>query len=607
MKNVDFLVFLRLPSIFYSSVRLLILIMALFTLSARGNTVWCGPVVTGSGSGSDSNDLESITSVNNSWPVTAGGQLNLCGTFTNINQELNITASGTPGNPITIYFEPNAQFVAPYWPSSQEGGSVGGAITIVSQNYITIDGGLNGLIEATQNGTGLKYQVASTGIGTSSCSYLTVKNLSILGMYVRTSDSDEASGASEGVGISDDCATPPYGITNYMVTNCIITDAYTGIDADYGMGENYIFVRNTISRCNWGGRCGDRGSGSTMTNLVIAGNNFSNWTNWDDPANDDYHHNGFFGWAVSGGQLMSAVVYGNKVGPNYGGAYSTSGIYFQGNVANMSIYNNVFFCNPNDGPADGMITIGYNSGYGPYIIANNTFLGGGTSSAMAAGGVGNTNFVYNNLAQSCTFIVDNYGANCVQNTDYNFGYNLVGGEQYAYGSSGNYSFYSFAQWQALGLDLHGADTLNPLLNSDGTLQPGSPMVSLGKNLYSYFTNDFAGNPRPATGNWTVGAYQVASTAIQASLAASPSNSSVSISNPVILGSSTPAATLTWSSGNATNVTLSGFGAVPLTGTTNVTYSQTTNYTVTATGANGTNSASATIVVPAAPTNLKASP
>lgn len=604
MKNVDSPAFLCRSSMLYPAALLAILMLALFTLPVSANTVWCGPVATGNGSGSDSNDLESIASVNNSWPVSAGGQLNLCGTFTNINQELLVGASGTAGNPITIYFEPGAQFVGPYWPSSQEGGSVGGAITIVSQNYITIDGGQNGLIEATQNGSGLKYQVQSTGVGAGSASFLTVKNLRILGMYVRSSTSDEApSGSAGGTGVADDCATPPYGITNYIVTNCIITDAYTGIDADYGVGKNYIFIGNTISRCNWGGRCGDRDSSSTMNNLVVANNNLSNWTNWDDPANDDFHHNGFFGWAVSGGSLLSAVEYGNRIGPNYGGAYSTSGLYFQGNCANMTIYNNVFICNPNDGPANGMITIGYNQGFGPYFIANNTFLGGGTSTGIEVGGDGNTNHVYNNLGENCTFIVDNYGDNCVQVTDYNFGYNLIPTEEYAFGDNGTYSFDSPSQWFAHGFDAHGSASINPLLNSDGTLQAGSPVASSGTNLSSYFNTDIIGNPRPATGNWTVGAYQVESGAPIVSLTAAPTNSTVTMTNPGSLSVPPLVATLTWSSANATSATLSGYGTVPLTGSTNASPSQTTNYTLTAISANGSNSASVTVVVPTPPTNL----
>lgn len=609
MKTLVCPTFVRLPSPFCSLALLPILMMALVTLPARGNIVWCGPVATGNGSGADSNDLESIASVNNSWPVTAGGQLNLCGTFTNINEELNVSASGTPGNPITIYFEPNAQFVASYWPSTAEGGAAGGAINIMGQNYIVVNGGANGLIEATNNGSSLQYQTSSAGVGASSSSYLTVENLRIIGMYVRTKDSDDApAGNAGGIGVQNICVAAPYGITNFMVTNCTIVDAYSGIDSDYGTAcKNYIFIGNTISRCNWGGRCGDRGNGSTITNLVVAYNNISNFTNWNDPASDDFHHNGFYGWAESGGVLEGALVYGNLIGPNYGGAYSTSGVFFSGQDENIWIFNNIFVCNANDNPADGLITLGYDAGYGGTILfANNTFLGGGSTVAIAFGGP-SRNLVYNNLAENCTFIEDSCGCGGTNIFNYNFGYNLIPGEEYIWDGS----FDTFAQWQAVGFDLQGSDTINPLLNSNGTLQTGSPMDLAGINLSSYFTTDFAGNPRPPTGNWTVGAYQVASGtggAPAISLADTSSNSIVSMSNPGSPTNCTPTTViLTWSSANATNVTLSGFGSVPLNGSTNSSPSQTTNYTVTATGPGGTNSAIVTVPIPAAPTNLKASP
>lgn len=476
---------------------LLPLIMGFFAFSAGGQ-IYVAQAAQGTGDGSSAANAHSLAWLNqtanwNSGPGTVqpGTIVNLIGTFTN---ELDILGSGTESHPITIYFEPDAQFVASYWPPLWWGG---GAVTIKAQNYIVIDGGSNGLIEATNNGTSLEYQTGSAAVGAASSSYLTVKNLTVKGMYIRTSDTDEKGGL--GIGVQDVCTVSPYGITNFIVTNCVIRDAYIGISSDYGPAcENYTFIHNTISRCNWGGNCGDRGTRATMTNLVIANNNICNFTNWDDPVHDDYHHNGFYGWAESGGTLESARVCGNTIGPNYGGAYSTSGVFFSGNVSNILIYNNVFLCNPNDAPADGMITT-LNS-----IVANNTFIGEGAGNAIAV----SARTLYNNLAVNCTFVLDNYADTGTLVADYDYGYNLTRGAEYSYATGGTSRFDTFAQWQALGFDMHGSDRINPLLNSNGTLRAGSPMVSAGTNLSSLFTIDAAGNPRPETGNWTVGAYQV---------------------------------------------------------------------------------------------------
>ncbi|HXB59048.1 MAG TPA: hypothetical protein VNU95_05770, partial [Candidatus Acidoferrales bacterium] len=90
------------------------------------------------------------------------------------------------------------------------------------------------------------------------------------------------------------------------------------------------------------------------------------------------------------------------------------------------------------------------------------------------------------------------------------------------------------------------------------------------------------------------------------LTAAPTNPVVSLTNPLQL-TNVPIAMLTWSSSNATQVTLTGFGSVPFNGSTNVSPLQSTNYTITATSASGTNSASVTVYVPGAPQNLQVGP
>jgi hypothetical protein len=599
MKNMDCPAFKRLSPVLSPSVLLAVLFMTL-GVSPLGAQIYVAQTAQGTGNGSSPANAESVawlnqaTSWNNgSGTVTPGTTVYLCGT---ISSPIAVQASGTAGNPITIYFEPNAAMISPVWSYS---GVFGGAFTIPNQNYITIDGGSNGLIEATANGTGLTYQTNCCGIGAGSASYLTVRNLTIANMYVRTSNTDQAGGGGSGLGfgVEDTCNYSPYGITNFTVNNCTISNAGCAIITDYGPGANYYFISNNISYINWGIEVG--GGGHYITNLVVAHNDIYNFANWDNPANGYYHHNAIFEQDEAGATQYCAYIYGNIVGPNFG-ADATAG--FQAITAgNNYIYNNLFISNTNDAPDDAMITTD-----GSIFVANNSFIMGGIGIAI---GVAGNATVYNNLGVNCTFIDDayaNYGGITI---NYNYGYDLVTGLGYSYGTGGSVSFQTFSQWQALGFDLNGSDSVNPLLNSNGTLQLGSPMDSAGTNLTSYFTNDFAGNPRPPTGAWTVGAYQVTLTAAASvSLSASPTTPVVSASNPLNVGvSNPPTATLAWSSANATNVTLSGFGSVPLNGSTNASPSQTTNYTITATSANGTATTNVTVVIPTAPTNLIGSP
>jgi hypothetical protein len=109
----------------------------------------------GAQSGADSNDCQTIAWVSaftgngpinwGSGPgqITAGDTIHLVGTISNM---LSLMGSGTPGNPITVYFEPNAMFSAPTLPNN--GRWIAGNVS-----NMVIDGGVNGVMQLTDNGT----------------------------------------------------------------------------------------------------------------------------------------------------------------------------------------------------------------------------------------------------------------------------------------------------------------------------------------------------------------------------------------------------------------------------------------------------------------------
>jgi hypothetical protein len=450
--------------------------------------------------------------------ISAGDTAHLCG---NITTTLTVQASGSAGNVITILFESGAKMSKAAW-------SRIGAITISSKNYITIDGGatgiiggptgnvsfVNGIIENTDNGTGLGNQVDSVGINATNASYFTVKNLAIYNMYIRTAGTEQNSYGGGVLNIAE-----ASNITNFTVTNCIIHDAGVGISSDYGnAGSNYTFSYNTIYNTNWGGRTGDRNSSSRMNGLYVHHNKLYNWTNWDAPTDIGFHHNGFYGWAESGGQLTNAYVYANEIGPNYSNSLngynsSTSGIFFSGNVSNIYIYNNLLLAHTGGPPANGMITAWNNNGYSGINIYNNTFIGNGSGNAIY-GGMGNgTYFIKNNLAFGvATFIVFNSSASSTLVADYNFGYNLRPGQEYSKSATSSSSFKNFAQWKSLGYDVHGSN-VNPLIDSNYRLTANSPGRDSGTPLDAYFTTDKDGTPRPQGPGWDIGAYEYATSQI----------------------------------------------------------------------------------------------
>lgn len=452
----------------------------------------------GDGSGSSSDNCKPVSVVNASWPASPGDIVHLVGTITN---SLTIGGSGNYGNPVTVLFETGSKISAPFFSS--------GAIYLSGKSNIVIDGGSTGLIEATGNGTGMNFQTNSVGIAAFVSSFFTVRNLTIRNMYVRTNDSDESVANGYTVGIEVSANTAPYLLTCVTVSNCVISDASVGIKSDYDAGcSNYTFIGNTISNVNWGGNCGDLRAGSTMDNLVVANNQISGFSNWNDPSNNLYHHNGFYGWAESGGSLRNYIAYGNRIGPGWGGGYQTSGLFSSGNISNIFFYNNVFIANTNESWANGMIFIWQSEGsIGNFKVMNNTFIGGGLSLAVSLFSPQAPILLRNNLVsgvKSAVAVFSDTGA--LLQSDTNIFWNLNNSQAFSFSSSWSANYKTFSQWNALGYD-YNSITNNPSLNSDVTLRAGSSAIGAGANLSGTFTTDYLGNARPSSGPWDIGAFQ----------------------------------------------------------------------------------------------------
>jgi hypothetical protein len=478
-------------------------------LSAKAIDFYVAQTATGNGSGSNSNSCMALASVNSSWPAGAGDTIHLVGTLTNT---LTVQSSGTAGNPITIHFEPGCVMTSPCWSNN--------AINITGYSYVVVDGGSNGLITATDTGSGLGHQDASAGVAIKGAKFVTVENLAINNLYVRTNNADESGGyggqRGDGVFVSPDNGNPCANIT---ISNCIMHDVGVGGFFFYysGVCSNYYFVNNTVYRCSMGAMCGDGNRGSVLLGFTCSNNHIYSFSNWDDVVGDDYHHNGLYAYAYSFGSLCSNVVFNaNHVGPGFG-QYSTAGLYLSGNCSGALICNNVLVANAGDAPNDAFIYLELQQGSGsPYLVGNcgiynNTIMGGGGGIGIMLWGVSGTNYIKNNVASGvATFVSYIYNLTNTLVSDHNLGYGLNTSQAFSYSATFTSSFHSWAGWQAQGYDALSVNA-NPLLNSDGSLQVGSPAIGAGANLSSIFTADCAGNPRPAIGNWTIGAYQYGNT------------------------------------------------------------------------------------------------
>ena len=246
--------------------------------------------------------------------------VHLCGTFrgTPGQQLLKAHGSGWAGHPITIKFETGANLSAPYW-SNQ------GAINIERVSYITIDGGANGVIQNTDNGTTRHYHQQSKGIRAAFCTGCTVKNLTIQNLYVRTSPTD--------LSVSQE-TTCVYGHeSNYFtVSHITCHDAVWAVIAD---GNRFTLDTSNLYRVDHGLASGPA---HQVGGYSIHDNHFHDTANWDSP-NNYYHHDGIHMWGKNGGAITSGSIYNNTFDGDFG-VNITAHIFLQDSIRNVHVYNN---------------------------------------------------------------------------------------------------------------------------------------------------------------------------------------------------------------------------------------------------------------------------
>ena len=113
------------------------------------------------------------------------------------------------------------------------------------------------------------------------------------------------------------------------------------------------------------------------------------------------------------------------------------------------------------------------------------------------------NIIFNHPSSSACIEIDPSAVNSA--SDYNCLYGTPNVGMYTGGGV------TFPQWKGLGFDVHSI-TNNPLFvnatNGDFHLQSNSPAIGAGVNLSALFTGDLAGNTRPRTGAWDIGAHEL---------------------------------------------------------------------------------------------------
>lgn len=231
--------------------------------------------------------------------VGPGTTVHLCGTFTGTagQQLLTVQGSGSSGNPITIKFESGTLLTAPYWSNT-------GAIIASGVSWITVDGGVGGIIQDTANGSTLAYHQASTAINALPCNNCEFKNLTINNLYVHSGTACEI----------DDTQVNAIKFSgqNVLVHDNTIHDVGWSIWDDYGNNDtNHQIYNNDVSHSDH--TIIFAGNGLTGVNLgeQIYNNHVHDFSNWDT-SNNCYHHDGLHAFGSPSSPKMSLYVYNNQ-------------------------------------------------------------------------------------------------------------------------------------------------------------------------------------------------------------------------------------------------------------------------------------------------------
>jgi hypothetical protein len=438
--------------------------------------------------------------------IQPGDTVHLVGTFTS---GLAIQGSGAPGNPITIYFEPGAQFVAPYWTK---------AIDLNSRSYIVIDGGVGGLIAATDNGTLLGNQKDTIGIsgGLSTGNNVEIRNLIISNLFYKVvltnGDPRNLQPTIRAIFLGFN------GATSISVHNNTLIQAGNAITFNFGGNcANVSAVSNIISDVSFGVflNCN---AGGFSSGFAVSHNICTNLSTYDGDwgfGSGDHNHNNFlivnstaaatnYGLTIEGnlagekcGKYMTSLI---KVTPDYD-------TFWGARIVNNVLVNT---------DTNAVISNGSISG-NRFLVANNTIVNEGGGVADAGIKVAGASVqIYNNLFKGVSMnIIDQLSATGtnqgVTASDYNV---LRGdlGDSAFYGHNGN-TFQTLSDWKSsTGYDTHSKIGVLSLSPSYVPLSTDTVAIGAGMNLTILgITNDFYGNPRPATGPWTIGAFEVPGT------------------------------------------------------------------------------------------------
>ncbi len=491
---------------------LTVLACLVLATSAQAEDLYIGQSAAGLDDGTSCANQHSATWFNTAgnWGVgagkiSAGDTAHLCGTITST---MTVQASGSAGSIITLLFESGAKL------SQSVCSSTTGCLDTNSKTYITIDGGTNGTIENTANGTVLANQLSSIGLKATGCSNCEIKNLTVSNVYVHTNDLSD-------IAVSyDEVNAIRYSGSNISIHDNTIHDAGWAIYHPFGNDSTISIYNNAIYNSSHGITVGGFGA-VTVSSISIYSNHVYDYDNWDTTANA-YHHDGIHMYGSSNALGTDIDIYNNQFDGDCGD-HMTGHIYIEGraDVSDTSwqrvrVFNNVAICGSTR-TVNGIVWV---NGGTSYEVYNNTIIGSTSSVCLNASKLASAK-VKNNALSTCNNLIQfgTYGTVTFANNATDFNYNTYGNKG---ANAWNWAVVcpncsNFATWQTnCGCDGNSTDNASLLVNVDGVPQSGSPVIGAGANLTSVgiaaLNADKNASARPGAGAWDTGAYNYANSA-----------------------------------------------------------------------------------------------
>jgi hypothetical protein len=521
---------------------LLFLFMLALVIPVKANDVYISSSGSGAQTGADCSNAKPYTYFNtagnwNAAPtgiqIGPGSTAHLCDVIVGaagVSNYLNFRAdvtSGTAGNPITLKFENGAGLQSPWSPQMIE-------FQGATAQYLVIDGGTNGFVRNTLNGTPggpcidgpCTFQYVGIQISWGGCNYCEIKNLEVADQYVHVQC--ESSSGCDGIITDTESNAININGVGWSIHDNAIHDCGWCVFDTYSDGDHDTkFYNNNVYNMNHGYILAGKGNKS---NIFFYSNHIHDMAAWDTGDADAYHHDGIHAYGGNGG-TTGFYIYNNLFDGNQGQCCITSWVFLEGGVGagrtpwtttgSAYIFNNILKSDSDIG--DGQLAIFQGSSE---FIVGNTIIVSAPAQGVCIGGGAGTSIAYtieNNVLEGCDQMMSMDSTAHIASVDYNLYGNSSASnpiwQMSAYGSSS-----IFSTWKGLcGCDSHSqAATGAPLvgLSASGVPSSGFLGFNAGINLTSTATGNLAplssdtsaGNSRtptirPAVGNWTVGAYQ----------------------------------------------------------------------------------------------------